>query len=128
VGFVLLSQVRNNTMNTKRTTLRPRFARETRYELAPTPVATFRATREAEFERFKETLLRHALRSAEDAELYASLRRAANEAAALAWTTPFPLLFLPALFEEKTLAARHHTARQRSVRVRSRELFGAAVK
>ena len=38
-------------------------------------------------------------------ELNAPLRRAANDAAALAWATVFPLLVFPVLFEEKIEAA-----------------------
>jgi len=34
------------------------------------------------------------------------LRASAAEAEALAWLTPFPLLFFPALFEEKVNAVR----------------------
>jgi hypothetical protein len=60
-------------------------------------------------------------------DLYAPLRRAANEAAAIAWMTPFPLLFFPALFEEKTAAARRQAAQQQKVRARSNEILGMIV-
>ena len=63
---------------------------------------------------------------AEDVDFYAPLRRAANEAAAVAWMTPFPLLFLPTLFEEKSVMARRQVARQRMVTARSRELVAEA--
>jgi hypothetical protein len=45
-------------------------------------------------------------------ELNAPLRRAANDAAALAWATVFPLLVFPVLFEEKTEAALLRAGRQ----------------
>lgn len=112
-------------MRTTKTTLRARFAPETRFEVSPLPAVPFRATCATELERLKERLLRQALAAAEDAEIFAPVRRAANEAAALAWTTPFPLLVLPELFEEKQLAARRHVARQRKVRARSLELWQA---
>ena len=110
-------------MNRKRTTLRPRFAPETRYEVVPLAAAPFRATRDTELEQLKQRLLRAALDATVQVELYAPLRRAANDAAALAWTTPFPLLFFPGLFEEKSVAARRQVARQQTVRSRSRELL-----
>ncbi len=91
--------------------------------MAPAPAVPFRGTRETELEQFKNRLLRAALHESVDAELYAPLRRAANEAAGVAWLTPFPLLFLPVLFEEKTVAARRQFDRARSVRSRSRDLL-----
>ena len=110
-------------MKTKRTTLLTRFEPETRFDVAPAPAVPFRGTRETELEQFKDRLLRTALNEAADAELYAPLRRAATEAAGAAWLTPFPLLFLPVLFEEKVAAARRHFERAQSVRSRSRRIL-----
>jgi hypothetical protein len=124
VGFVLFRTTAKKTfMRTTRKTLRARFAPETRYEVAPIPAVPFRATCETELEHLKERLLRQALADTADADFYAPLRRAANEAASVAWMTPFPLLFLPELFAEKQSAARQHAARQRNVRARSREIL-----
>lgn len=47
------------------------------------------------------------------------LRRAAEDAASLAWTTPFPLLVLPELFSEKAEEACTRSQRQREIRQRS---------
>ena len=58
-------------------------------------------------------------------ELNAPLRRAANDAAALAWATVFPLLVFPVLFEEKTEAALRRAERQARIFVNSRELIAA---
>ena len=110
-------------MKIQRTTLRTRFASATRYEVVPQPVVPFRGTRETELEQFKNRLLRQALEAARHAELYAPLRRAANDAAAVAWMTPFPLLFLPVLFEEKARAAETQATRQQKVRARSRRIL-----
>ena len=110
-------------MKTKRTTLQTRFAPETHFDVVPVAAVPFRGTRETELEQFKNRLLRAALNEAAEAEFYAPLRRAANEAAALAWTTPFPLLFLPTLFEEKVAAARRQFERAQSVRARSRKIL-----
>ena len=110
-------------MKTKRTKLLTRFEPETRFDVAPAEAVPFRGVRETELEQFKNRLLRAALTVAGDAELDAPLRRAATEAAGVAWLTPFPLLFLPALFEEKALAARRQFERAQSVRSRSRRIL-----
>jgi hypothetical protein len=83
----------------------------------------FRAVQEAEFERLKGRLLRERLEELWEPERNAGVRRAANEAAALAWLTRYPLLVFPALFEEKAETALLHADRQDRVRVRSRELL-----
>ena len=69
--------------------------------MRPAPPAPFRATQETEFERLKNRLLTETLLATARPELNAAIRRAANEAAALAWVTFYPLLVFPALFEEK---------------------------
>jgi hypothetical protein len=98
------------------------FADETRFEVRPNP---FLAVRENEFERLKARLLAEQLREAK-AELNAPLRRAANEAAAIAWATVFPLLVFPALFEEKIAAAVRQTERQARIFKKSREIIVTA--
>jgi hypothetical protein len=87
----------------------------------------FRGTQETELDRLKTRLLQEWLRQTPDEQLYAPLRRAANEAAALAWFTPFPLLFFPGLLEEKARAALRQGARQRYVRDLSESLMEEAV-
>ncbi len=98
---------------------------ETRFELRPTAAAPFRATQENEFERLKNQLLAQQLQQAMEIELNAPLRRAANEAAALAWVTQFPLLVFPVLFAEKTAAALRQAERQARIYANSRELVAA---
>ncbi len=110
-------------MKTKRIKLLTRFDLEARFDVAPEPAAPFRGARETELEQFKDRLLRLALHELEDTELYAPVRRAATEAAGMAWLTPFPLLFLPGLFEEKVVAVRRQFARAASVRSRSRRIL-----
>ena len=99
-------------MNKNQTRVAARFAPETRFELRPGPPAPFRATQETEFERLKKQLLTWQLAELPKPELNAPLRRAANEAAALAWVTLYPLLVFPALFEEKIAAAVLRVERQ----------------
>lgn len=98
-------------MNKYKTQVPTRFAPETRFEVRANPPAPFRAFQETEFERLKNRLLAEQLRDAAP-ELNVPLRRAANDAAALAWATVFPLLVFPALFDEKIAAAVLRAERQ----------------
>ncbi len=100
-----------------------RFEPETRFEVKPGAPAPFRALHEDELERLKSRLLTGALWELEGPELNTYVRRAANEAVALAWVTPYPLLVFPALFEEKTRAALVQAERQADIRERSLELL-----
>ena len=112
-------------MNINRTRVPTEFGPETRFELRPVPPAPFRATQETQFERLKTRLLARELAEAPTPELNTPLRRAANEAAALAWNTLFPLLVFPVLFEEKTEAALRQVERQARIFKNSRELLAA---
>ena len=107
------------SMKTKERPVPTTFEPETRFELRPTAVAPFRATQTSALERLKDRLTDGLVQTAVQQELYVLYRRAANDAAALAWATPFPLLLFPALFEERVAAARRHWEHQRSVWRRS---------
>jgi hypothetical protein len=111
-------------MNKNQTRVATRFAPETRFELQAGPPLPFRATQENEFERLKSRLLTTQLAGLAKPELNTPLRRAANEAAALAWVTYYPLLVFPVLFEEKAATAVHRTERQARIYAASRELLG----
>ena len=115
----------SNDMKRNDRKLPARFEPDTRFEVWPVPAAPFRATQETELERLKSRLLRRELAVATTPEINAHLRRAANEAAALAWVTRVPLLVFPTLFEEKAHAAYDRLARQQVIRERSRELLAA---
>jgi hypothetical protein len=101
------------------------FGPETGFEVTPSPPAPFRARQEAELERLKAQLLAERLEGRSAPQLDSQLWRAANEAAALAWVTRYPLLVFPALFEEKAEAALLRAERQEQIRQRSRELLAA---
>jgi hypothetical protein len=103
------------------------FEPDTRFDVVPVPAVPFRGTQETELDRLKARLLQELLDETPDEEAYAHLRRAANEAAGLAWFTPFPLLFFPVLLEEKARAALRQGAKQRCVRDRSESLLEEAV-
>ena len=111
-------------MNKKLIRVPAEFGPETRFELRPAPAAPFRATRETEFERLKARLLTEQLAEAPPG-LNVPVRRAANEAAALAWVTFCPLLVFPALFEEKITTALRQARRQARIYADSRELIPA---
>jgi hypothetical protein len=112
-------------MNTTNPRLRADFSPETRFAVQPVPATPFRATLESEFERLKNRLLAETLDEAEQPELNVPLRRAANEAAALAWVTFYPLLVFPELFEEKARTALRQARRQARVYASSPELVAA---
>ena len=102
-----------------------RFEPETRFVVKPAPAAPFRATQETELERLKSRLVQERLARIGETELNVRLRRAANEAAAVAWLTTFPLLVFPTLFEEMAHTAVLQAGQQAYVRRRSRELLVA---
>lgn len=100
--------------------VKTRFGPVARFEIGPISPVPFRGALENELDALKTRLLREELARAEEPALNPALRRAANEAASLAWFTPFPLLVFPVLLEEKAEIARRQEARQRQIRRRSR--------
>jgi hypothetical protein len=112
-------------MNTDKNRVQTRFAPETRFEVRPAPPAPFRAVQDTEFEKLKERLLVSQLELVQDPALNAPLRRAANEAAALAWIHFCPLLVYPLLFEEKARLALRQAKRQARILSINRELLAA---
>lgn len=114
--------MKGSMMNKRYRRVPTRFAPETRFDVTP---ARARARRDTELELFKARLLRERLQNVWETRRVMQLRRAADEAAALAWVTPYPLLVFPGLFEEKALAALLRVERQDQVRQRSRELLVA---
>lgn len=97
-----------------------RFARAIRFQLKPTPLT---ATRSSDLEKLKERLLGELVQAAPGPEQEALFRRAANEAAALVWLTPFPLLLFPTLLEEKAQDALRQSQHQARVLQRSANLL-----
>jgi len=116
---------KGKNMNAEYRSVPTRFGPETGFEVKPVPPAPFRARQENELERLKARLLSERLEALGDPEVGGQLRRAANEAAALAWVTRYPVLFFPVLFEEKTETALLRAERQEQVLQRSRGLLAA---
>ena len=100
-----------------------RFGPETRFEVRPVPAAVVRAEQMHRLAGLKDRLLVDRLNEAPDLETGQGIRQAANEAAALAWVTPYPLLVFPVLFDEKAREAEYRLERQEEIRQRSRELL-----
>ena len=96
------------------------FAPETRFAVVIQPAAPFRATLENELEQLKDRLLRQLLNETPQPALNTVLRRAASDAAAIAWTSGTPLLVFPELLREKADAARSYAARQSALLQRGR--------
>jgi len=109
-------------MKAKRQRVPTRFAPDIRFELRPATDLPYRLTQMTELERLKGRLLLRQLDEPASLEVNALVRRAANEAAALAWVSPFPLLLFPELFTEKARTARRQATRQARIRERSRQL------
>ncbi len=101
------------------------FAPIVRFEVTPGLPGPSRARQDTEFEHLKHRLLHERLEGIWTARLRNSLRRAANDAAALAWATRYPLFVFPVLFDELARAAWRRAERQHAVRERSRELLAA---
>ena len=112
----------NKTVN-----LPTKFARNTRFQVNPMTTVPFRDTQDTDLEALKARLLRQLLAGDVTADLNVRLRRAANEAAALAWLEPYPLLVFPTLLEEKARTAQTQASKQRKVYQRSRHLLDVAV-
>lgn len=116
-------------MKTMNSRVPAEFGPNTRFAPPIGLTGTARARREAvddELDRLKERLLASELARTTNLEVNVLLRRAANDAVALVWLTPYPLLLLPALFAEMAQAARHTAGRQSLIRERSSELLALA--
>ncbi len=78
---------------------------------------------ETRFSGLKDELLDGVLGETQTIELHRRLKHAANEAAGLAWTTEFPLLVFPTLFDEFAQRERTRHTRQQSIRARTEHLM-----
>jgi hypothetical protein len=114
-------------MSNKYTQFQARFDDETRFEIRPLAPVPMRGTAEDELEQLKARLVGPLLAPAAEPELNTALQRAANEAASVAWFTPFPLLVFPTLLEEKAADAIHQQARQREILARTQGLLEEAI-
>ena len=79
------------------------------------------------FADLKDNLLGETIDDAENLALHSRLKHAANEAAGIAWTTEFPLLVFPGLFEEFARRERVRANRQERIIARTEDLLEAIV-
>jgi hypothetical protein len=100
------------------------FEPATLLDLNPVSGGGLQASVIAALEELKQQLLLETARARSDLAILACLRRAADEAASLAWATPFPLLVLPELFAEKAAEACVRSQRQQDIRRQSLGLIG----
>jgi hypothetical protein len=110
-------------MNREKNKVPTRFGTEVRFALRPKPAAPTRAQQAGGLEPLKERLLAERLGQTGPLRVRVELQRAAQEAAALAWVTPYPTLLFPELFAEKAQAAWVRVVRQKAICQRSRELL-----
>ncbi len=76
------------------------------------------------FRKLQQLLLERLLNETETLHLHSRLKSAANEAAALAWNSGFPLLVYPGLLAEKAHNVRIHNRRREHILRRSLPLMG----
>jgi hypothetical protein len=112
-------QKKGTTMNRTTRTIPTEFGPEARFAVWPRAAGPPRAVQEAEFQLLKSRMLEEQLESAWEIGHQSRVRQAANEAAALSWLTPYPLLVFPVLFEEKVAVAAQRARKQAEVRQRS---------
>ncbi len=98
------------------------FASDVHFEATPTAPAESRQVSRL-FAKLQDQLVRRCLGGTRGSSVRRHLNRVANEAAAMAWTTPYPLLVMPALFEEKTRLAGVRAFRQQQIQTRSQRLM-----
>jgi hypothetical protein len=100
------------TANPKIRRVPTRFDRQTRFKLEPKYESLAGNMTQSTFEQLKARLINPVLSETSDPGLRHQLRLAANEAAAVAWTTAFPLLVLPVLMEEKAAEVQRYASRE----------------
>jgi hypothetical protein len=100
------------------------FAPDVAFDLQPV-AALDRDLVRGLFEQLQNELVRQHLEGTRNPSLRAHLKHAANEAAAISWTTQYPLLVMPALFEEKARTTRLRVNRQVQIQQRSQQLTEA---
>lgn len=103
--------------------LRPYFDPETEFE---TEILSGEPLKET-FATLHEALVAQTIQETETLGLHPRVKQAASEAAGLAWTTGFPLLVFPALFQEKVHRARREQEKAQRIKAETAELMELAV-
>jgi hypothetical protein len=113
-------------MKTQRIELNTRFKPETAFPLTVNRRVLQRSLESRRFEVLKRGLVKAQLQADGAGHFERWVRLAADEAAALAWATPYPMLVLPGLLEERVTQARARAQRQWEIQERSRPLIALA--
>jgi hypothetical protein len=113
-------------MKTNERSIAAIFAQDDHFEVVPATAAPARGAMETELDGLKTRLLKARVEQLTQLGAAVPMRRAANEAAAMAWLTPYPLLVFPALFEEKTHRLLLQLSKQARVLARTEGLVEAA--
>ena len=106
-------------------TVPTRFEKDIRFEM-DIPTGRARGAVQDELERLKDRMLSLWVKETASPLLRKRLRQAVQEAASMAWLTPYPLLVLPLLMEEKVREVRRQMIRQQEIRARSQLLLALA--
>ena len=120
-----LKRINRNSMSARYNDRLGSFDEGPRFDLEPQFERFERSEREeveARFNGLKDGLLEDVLVETETLALHPRLKHAANEAAGLAWTTEFPLLVFPELFDEFAQRERVRHTRQQKIRARTQHL------
>lgn len=112
-------------MNENRTQLKARFGPAARFTMRPVQTPDRFGLSNFELEALKTRLLADRTGATRALVPGEALRKAADEAASLAWLTPYPLLVLPGLFEELVAGAAARVRKQAEIRQRSQMLLAA---
>jgi len=124
VGFFFFINNTKHIMKERSVNIRKYYEQlEERFKTPFHEELPFRETEQSDLELLKNGLVRTKLTTFLENGLSPVIRQAANEAAGLAWETPFPLLFLPELFEEKFAQLRLQFEKQKQIRVRTQRLM-----
>jgi hypothetical protein len=105
--------------------LAARFAPEVEFELSPVPGSVPPETVRIKFDDLQSRLVEATMGESTSSFVRGRIHQAAREAAALAWTTPYPLLVMPELFLEKAREASRRLNKQHRVLMRSEWLVEA---
>jgi len=96
------------------------------FRIEPSEAPSLRSRTSAlELEQFKQCLLGEHSR-AHDLQVHSWFSRAADDAASIAWATPYPLLVLPVLLEEKLRDARRKAELQQTIYESSQPIVALA--
>ena len=105
--------------------LNAQFEPNIEFELALQPGTVSPESVRIRFQELQNRLLEETLGQTPNPILRENMHGVANEAAALAWTTQFPLLIMPVLFHEKARSVRLQLEKQHRVSMRSQQLVDA---